>query len=235
MSYCVNCGVELDASAKKCPLCETPVIHPRELEKMMQAEQPFPKTKGEVETVKRKDLGVLLSVVVLATSITCGVLNALVFQKNLWSLAVIGACAIIWVLLIPVVIYKKQSVYLTLAFDGAVVVTYLYMLTFLAGSNEWFYRLGLPIVLLVTVLAELMALAILVLPKSFLTTTLYIFTAIGLLCLGLEIMIDKFLDDRISLAWSAVVVTVCVIIDITLITMLSHKRLRNAVRRRLHF
>ena len=86
-----------------------------------------------------------------------------------------------------------------------------------------------------TALAELMALAILVLPKSFLTTTLYIFTAIGLLCLGLEIMIDKFLDDRISLAWSAVVVTVCVIIDITLITMLSHKRLRNAVRRRLHF
>ena len=28
MSYCVNCGVELDASATKCPLCDTPVYNP---------------------------------------------------------------------------------------------------------------------------------------------------------------------------------------------------------------
>ena len=31
MSYCVNCGVELDASSRECPLCNTPVINPREL------------------------------------------------------------------------------------------------------------------------------------------------------------------------------------------------------------
>ena len=40
MSYCVNCGVELDASAKECPLCNTPVLNPRELEKMVHAQQP---------------------------------------------------------------------------------------------------------------------------------------------------------------------------------------------------
>ena len=28
MSYCVNCGVELDATAKKCALCDTPVYNP---------------------------------------------------------------------------------------------------------------------------------------------------------------------------------------------------------------
>jgi len=29
MSYCVNCGVELDATATKCVLCDTPVYHPQ--------------------------------------------------------------------------------------------------------------------------------------------------------------------------------------------------------------
>ena len=29
MSYCVNCGVELDVSAHACPLCGTPVVNPR--------------------------------------------------------------------------------------------------------------------------------------------------------------------------------------------------------------
>ena len=33
MSYCVNCGVELDHTLKSCPLCETPVINPRDIER----------------------------------------------------------------------------------------------------------------------------------------------------------------------------------------------------------
>lgn len=89
MSYCVNCGVELDASATKCPLCDTPVYNPKAPEPEKQP-SPFPKEKGQVEVVKRKDLGVLLTVIVLATAVTCGLLNAFVFRSSLWSLAVIG-------------------------------------------------------------------------------------------------------------------------------------------------
>ena len=63
MSYCVNCGVELDPSLKKCPLCNTPVINPNELEGLTY-EPPFPTVKGQVEPVKRKDL-FLFTIVVL--------------------------------------------------------------------------------------------------------------------------------------------------------------------------
>ena len=34
MSYCVNCGVELEKSIRKCPLCNTPVINPNDLAKL---------------------------------------------------------------------------------------------------------------------------------------------------------------------------------------------------------
>lgn len=240
MSYCVNCGVELDASAKECPLCNTPVLNPREIEmhtrrNYQTPRSPFPEEKGQVETVKRKDFGILLSVVVLATMITCGVLNLFVFPGALWSLAVIGACVILWVILIPLVIYAKLSVYLSLLFDGAAVALYLYMLTFLSGSSGWFTGLGLPITILVTVIAELMTLCIRRLPRSFLTVALYLFTATGLLCPGLEMLIQWYLNRQIFLRWSAVVLTVCVILDIAVITMLSRRRLRNEVRKRLHF
>lgn len=244
MSYCVNCGVELDASAGECPLCNTPVLNPKEIERYAahagkgmenQARSPFPREKGQVETVKRKDLGILLSMVVLASAVTCGILNALVFRGTLWSLAVIGACAILWVIMIPVVIYVKQPVYVSLLLDGAVVAVYLFMLTFQVGSSDWFWGLGLPITGLVTVMTELETVCILKLPKSFLTIALYLFTGVGLLCMGLEMLIDHYLDEGIALSWSAVVLTVCIILDIALITMLSRRRLRNEVRRRLHF
>lgn len=277
MSYCVNCGVELELSAKKCPLCNTPVWNPRELEKLglqgqalmpdgspfsreqesfsgeqgpfpreqspfpreqspfPREQSPFPLEKGKVEAANKKDVGLLISMVVLATAATCGILNALVFRGSLWSLAVIGACAVLWVILIPVMIYTKQPIYVSLLYDGAVVVLYLYMLALQVGSKEWFWGLGLPITGLVTVLAEVFALCVCKFPRSFLTVALYVFTGIGLLCMGLEMLIDLYLAGEIALSWSAVVLTICAILDIALITMLSRRRLRNEVRRRLHF
>ena len=245
MSYCVNCGVELDASAGECPLCNTPVYNPRELESLAASscgdggkrrpESPFPREKGQVETVKRKDLGILLTTVVSSTAATCGVLNFIVFPGALWSLAVIGACALLWVIMIPFVIYTKQPIYISLLYDGAATAIYLYILTFEVGSREWFLGLGLQITLLVTVIAELVTLCIRKLPRSFLTVSLYLFTAVGVLCVGLEMLIDWYLAGEIALSWSAVVLTVCIVLDIALITMLSRRRLRNAVRKRLHF
>jgi hypothetical protein len=235
MSYCVNCGVELDASAKSCPLCNTPVVNPRELEKMADAKPVFPEKRGEVETVKRKDLGILVSVVAGATAVTCGILNVLVFQERPWSLAVIGACVILWVALMPAVINTKQPVYATLFLDGCAVVLYLYMLTFLVGDAHWFWGLGMPVTLLTVILAEAFTFCIRRFKRSFLAVGIYMITALGILCAGLELLIDRYLREEINLGWSAIVLTVCVILDIALVTVLSRRRLRDAVRRRLHF
>jgi len=235
MSYCVNCGVELDVTAKECVLCNTPVYNPKEIGKYTDAKTPFPKEKGQVEAVKRKDLGILFSVMMLAIALACGIVNAFIFKGALWSLAVIGVCGMLWVILIPALIYVGQPVYLSILWDGLAVAVYLYMLTFLTESDKWFWGLGMPIVVLVTVIAEAFTLCVRKLPKSFLTVLLYTLSAIALVCLGLEILIDLYVSGTVSLLWSAVVLTVCVVLDVMVITMLSLKRLRNAVRRRLHF
>lgn len=233
MSYCVNCGVELDASLEKCPLCNTPVLNPREIS--VPKPTPFPQEKGQVEEVKRKDLGILLTAVLAATAVTCGLLNILVFSGSRWSLLVIGVCMMLWVLCVPVVIYPKMNIYAALLLDGLAVILYLYMITFLTDTEHWYWGLAMPIVVLVTCVLEAFTLCIRKLPRSILSTTLFFFIGAAVLCVGIELLIDRFLGARLWLTWSAVVLTVCVIISILLITMLSQKRLRNAVRRRLHF
>ncbi|MCH5342017.1 MAG: zinc ribbon domain-containing protein [Acetatifactor sp.] len=235
MSYCVNCGVELDASAKSCPLCRTPVLNPNEFGRLAEAQMPFPAQKAQVEPVKRKDLGILLSMITLATAAMCGILNALVFQENAWSLTVLGACVVLWVLLEPIILFTRQSVYLSLLYDGLAVVFLLYMITFLSSEDGWFLGLGVPLTVLLTVVAEIFTLCVRKLPRSFLTVLLYFFTAAGLLCMGIELLVNRYRDYGISLTWSAVVLTVCSVFDIALITMLSRRRLRDSVRRRLHF
>ena len=234
MSYCVNCGVELEASLKKCPLCHTPVMNPRELNKELPP-SPYPTDKGQVEVVKRKDLGILVTVVLTATGVTCLLLNLLVFDSSLWSLVVIGSCMCLFVFSFPAIFYSKTPIYLSLLADGMSVAIYLFLITFLTDSDRWFWNLGFPIVVLLTIFAELFPLLSKLFTLTILSSALCLFLEIPAFCVALELLIRHILDDPYRITWSAVVLTVCVIIDFALITILAKKRLRNEVRRRLHF
>lgn len=234
MSYCVNCGVELEASLTECPLCHTPVINPNELNKKIPF-SPYPTDKGQVEVVKRKDLGILISVVLTATGVTCLLLNLLVFNSSRWSLVVIGSCLCLFVFSFPAIFYNKTPIYLSLLADGISVAVYLFLITFLTDSNAWFWQMGLPIVVMLTILAEFFPLLANFVPFTVLSCALCIFVEIPAFCVSLELLIRRILERPYRITWSAVVLTVCVIIDIALITILAKKRLRNEVRRRLHF
>ncbi len=233
MSYCVNCGVELHSDLPACPLCQTPVYHPdKEPEESVSA---FPKDKGQVDVVKHRDLAIFLSIVLGSTAITCGLLNLFIFDSTLWSLPIIGICVLLWVFAIPAVIYTKLTLYWSFFFDGIVVAAYLFMLTWLTKSDTWFLSIGLPLVVLITLLLEILLFLMVHVSVSFLTTSLYIIVETALLCIGIELLLDAYIKRPLSLSWSAIVLTVCTIITVALLTVLSRSHLRNEVRRRLHF
>lgn len=235
MSYCVNCGVRLDPSLKRCPLCNTPVVNPNDLAAIRQPVPPFPHEKGQVEVVRRKDLAILLSVSLIAASAVCGLLNLFVFRESLWSLYVIGACVVIWVLAVPVVIYTRMPVYGSLLCDGLAIALYEFMISLNTPQQEWFFRLALPITALCTAAALLFVFLMQKVSSAFLMTGLYFFVEAALICAGIELLIERYLALPLRLTWSAVVLSICAVIVIALVTILSRARLRNAVRRRLHF
>ena len=234
MSYCVNCGVKLDPSLDRCPLCNTPVINPNEVSHTHPV-PPFPREEGQVEVVKSKDLAILLSVSLTATAAVCGLLNLFVFSSSPWSLYVIGACLLLWVIFIPAVIYTRMPIYVSLFFDGLAAGLYEYLISFNTADNGWFFRLALPLTALVTAEAILFAFLIRRVSSAFLMTGLYFFVEVGILCAGIELFIRNYLFLPPGLSWAALVLAVCAVIVIALLTILSRSRLRNAVRRRLHF
>ena len=234
MSYCVNCGVELERSLKVCPLCNTPVINPNEPDKDT-SPSPYPSNKGQVESVKRKDLGILTSVVLTATAVTCLLLNLLIFNSLLWSLIVIGSCLCLFVFTFPAIFYSRMPVWAMLLADGAAVAVFLYLITFVTGTDAWFWQLGLPIVALITVFAEVFPLSGQFFHYTILSSALCLFIEIPAFCVALELLIRHSLKQPSYITWSAIVLTVCIIIDFALITILTKKRLRSEVRRRLHF
>ena len=233
MSYCVNCGVELDASLKSCPLCHTPVINPNSLSNT-EHELSFPAYKGQVEQVSHRDFSILLSVVLGATAIICFLLNLFLFSGANWSFPVIGTCFFVWVAFFPATLFPNISRYLSILLDGIALSLALYLITYLTLDAAWYYQIALPIVCIIIFLAELVTLLVHKLPFFILVGMLYFFLSTAILSVGIEVILDLFFYHAVSLSWSAVVLTVCIIISITLITILSLSRLRNVIRKRLH-
>ncbi|NLG04629.1 MAG: hypothetical protein GX567_12495 [Clostridia bacterium] len=233
MSYCVNCGVELENNKERCPLCNTPVYNP--LQKIDRTLTPsFPPKAGQVERVKNSDMAILLSIVLASTAISCGLLNLLVFKTGSWSFYIIGACMLLWVIFIPSVIYTKLSIYLSLLFDGTAISFYLWVIAFSIGRFNWYLRLALPIITLVTFLVILFVFLHRFFKTSILSTAIYLFGEIAFFCIGLEMLICFYQEKMIRLTWSSVVLVSCSIIVITLLTIITRSRLREAVRRRMH-
>ena len=233
MSYCVNCGVELDATLKKCPLCETIVYHPGKME--VNTQETFPKKKGEVETVSKKESIIFVSILLFTIAVTCALLNILVYNRNWWSIPVNGVCITLWVFFMAAIFCEKITVYGMILLDAIAIGNYLFMISLITSSDHWVIMIGLPILVVTFGLLELSVFLSKKLPSSLLTGTLYFFVTIAGVCITVEATIDNYLREVIRLGWSAIVVTVCAIISVFIILILMMGRLRNSIRRRLHF
>ena len=234
MSYCVNCGVELDKSLKACPLCSTKVYHP-EKEQINEKEiSPFPKEKGEVEKISRLDSVIYLSVLLLSVVITCSLLNLLVYNSVWWSIPVNGICMMLWVFIITAAYSEKITIYTTLLCDAISIGMYLYLISIMVQTDDWLYEIALPILIITLALLELFTLLSKTIPYSLLVGTLYFFITVAGICLTTEIVVDLYINKNINISWSAIVLTVCVIIIIMIVMALIMKPLRNYISKRFH-
>lgn len=234
MSYCVNCGVKLEDTLHRCPLCNTPIINPSELKKAGMI-PPFPVERGETENVKSKDGAILLTVAFATTSICCALLNYLVFNQNLWSIPIIGLCAFFWVVFFPIILFRELPIYAFIVMDGFALAGYLYMISFMTDNKLWLTELALPITALLTALIIVFTFLLRNVSSSILAVALYFYILAPLFCIGIELLICIFRGQPLHIVWSAIVLAPCAVVSIILITILSRKRLREAVRKRLHF
>ena len=237
MSYCVQCGVKLEQSLKSCPLCHTPVINPNELNtsNLSDGIGPFATEKGEVEPMKKHDIGLWLTLVFGSTAIACGILNLFVFNHSYWSIPAIGACIILWLFFCPRMFFPQIPIILNLSVSAISIIFYQLAITLMTENDRWFFEIALPITLFLMGLVALSGICYKYVAKSLLATVLYFFMDVGILSVVIEYRVDIFLGQVFHIFWSAIVFSVCAVISVALIAILSMKRLRETVRKRLHF
>lgn len=233
MSYCVNCGVELDATASFCPLCHTPVLNPNQPVDGA-SPSPFPTQRGEVAPVSKWELALLLSAMMASVAVCCALLNIFLPAERTWSLYVIGAAVMLWIWFVPPLLMRGMGLCLRLVLDVLAVGIYVLLIAVDLDGIGWFLHLALPIVLLGGAIVLFLGLMMQGGRRSILTSVTLIIGCVGAFMVGVEFFVDRYLEGAWEPGWSLVVLTVCVAMVIPLVIVRRVPSLREEVRRRFH-
>lgn len=234
MSYCVNCGVELDGTAEVCPLCRTPVYHPAQpVDRDSPA--PFPTERGEVSLDSRWEAAVLISAMLGSAALCCGLLNLLFLLRGRpWSLYVIGAAAMLWVFIVPPLLWRKLPLPAAALLDGAAVGLYVLLIAWRVDGLDWYVHLALPITALLVAILLAQVLLFQKRRLSILSSIAVVIACVAVFVAGLELLGDLYFHGAWEPSWSLVVLIVAGTLEIPLMVVRRVPRLRKEARRRFH-
>ena len=233
MSYCVHCGVELDATASFCPLCHTRVLDPGQPVDTV-SPKPFPTRRGEVAPAAKQEVALLITAMLASVAVCCGVLNLFLRADRTWSLYVIGAAAMLWLWLVPPLLARGMHLLLRLLLDIAAVALYVYLISVDLNGGDWYLGLAAPIILWGGAILLLLGLVLRVYRRSVLTSVTILIGSVGVLLFGVEFFLDRWLSGSWEPSWSVVVLAVCAGLTIPLLVIRRVPSLREEVRRRFH-
>ncbi len=234
MSYCVNCGVELAPSEPVCPLCHTEVQNPRQPFDR-KAPQPFPARLDLFRPQSDRGLtAAIVTLVLLLPAAICLACDVAYTSSAGWSMLVIGATAMLWVFIVPALFIRRHPILFGMILDTAALLGYLFVVEHFAARGAWFLHLALPIVVLS---AGVFALDYLLVAKlirgRFRQGAAVLFTT-PLMPLGIEIILDLYLQHTVTLQWSYFVAIPCLILALLLLLLGRRERFRTQMKKRLH-
>lgn len=151
--YCVYCGVKLQDGAGECPLCHTPVAiapKPGTAEKPMYSDR-----LPEEESHHGRVLAVwLVTVVMIAVCLGCLVFCLRTYQEVSWSGYVLMSAALIWVMLLFPLLFKRFRPMIFLPIDFACLAGFLLYICEKNGEH-WFLSFAFPVTAIACILTLL--------------------------------------------------------------------------------
>lgn len=146
MSYCSRCGVEVEARAEACPLCDAPI---QRFDEPPNEPCRYPEITPVSERQVRHLVWMVSTAVLLSAGLTMGALDYVLNQRFAWSLYPLTGVGVLWLLITLIVLFARRPIFVIV---GQAVATagLLVAVDLFDRHLDWFMSLALPIVALIT-------------------------------------------------------------------------------------
>lgn len=229
MSYCVNCGVELEKGCPECPLCDTPVFNPKE-KPVDNKKFVYPETINIPSSLSKKYWVFLITMIVLIPNLVLLILNALIFDNQIVPY-IPGGFFVAWIWFLFPFLWKKVMPMLILAIDALSLLTYLYSFNALGDKSGWFTLVAMPVVIAMWALGNGFILLFKKNKRKSIRTAA-VLGAINIMSFVIETCLSTFYLGRLQVTVSLVVTACCVSLMIFFIVLAKSKRLNAWVSRK---
>lgn len=230
--YCIQCGVELADTEKRCPLCMTQVCHPA----VHQQEAPplYPPNRYPGSARFSRGLPIFMTAVfglALFFSLLC---DLQLHRALTWSGYVVGALLTAYVPLVLPGWFRKPNPVIFIPCGFAAVTAYLLYLN-LATQGSWFLSFAFPVTggigLLTTALVTLLKYV----PKGMLYIVGGFFVSLGAFMMLVEFLLRLTFVKSGTPGWSAYPMTALVLLGGFLIFLGICRPAREAMERKFFF
>ena len=149
--YCINCGVELQQGAERCPLCGLRVYHP-DLSEQPEA-APYPPRTAAKPRISRGGLLFIVTLLFLVPLLVCLFTDLGLNGRVSWSgFVLVGLPALYVMVCLPLWFRRANPVIFFPTAMAAALLLALYIC--LSTGGRWFLSFALPVGGLLTVIAE---------------------------------------------------------------------------------
>jgi hypothetical protein len=232
MSYCVNCGVELDRTAKRCALCATEVVNPRSPVDT-QSPRPFPGYVDRLGAADSRFSALFIVMMWALPSAICVAVNLLFHSSGFWAAYPVGALGLVFLCAGLPALFRRVSVYVFLLIGTCGALAYLYLIELLGPTHGWWAAVALPI----TLAASASVFVLVALGKNK-VRPLYL-CCIGMLApaavsVAVETTCLLYITGAVTLRWSVIVTVVCLSISLLCLAIGRNSRAMAKLQRRMH-
>jgi hypothetical protein len=227
MSYCTNCGVELEKDLRSCPLCGftpgTSVKTETDTSSELYPSDIILLYKKET----RRNIWELSGIISFSGIAVCTIVDFIVHKSLSWSLFADTSILGSWICLTLILLaFRKYFV----IFPGLLLTILSMQLLFdlFIPPLGWFYALGLPITVAFFICAGIVILlwkAAHLKGFDILAIAFLVFAGFCILC---EVFIDKYAFGKVDIRWSAVVAIS--VLPLALVLLFVHYRMKKGKR-----
>ncbi len=235
MSYCVHCGVELDPSLSRCPLCKTPVLNPNHREAVA-VPTTYPQENVSVVMRKmRRMTALLLTVIFMIPTLVCPLCDFIITGQFTWSWYVLISVPFAWLVSVPPIILRHNTLLKCTWIDYFSCNAFLLVLNILSSPTQnWYPTLALPItsfILLAVLLFTFLFRKFDIRPLTVVALSLFM---LGVLSIWIECLLIAYNHTGRTLIWSIPVFISCTAVAVLLFIISRMTRLQALIRRKMH-
>ncbi len=200
MPYCFKCGVEVNNGVGNCPLCkmDLPII-----EDEVVIEPRYPAQENVFREIKKRRRNVffaIYSMIIIAIAFNLALIdrrtNGILEWSQYPTIYLLGSIFYVFAIL---QFSKNEKINFSLI--GLTTIVLLYLTDMFNGEIDWFLKLGVPISVISTIVLYFLF-KILTRKKLLPYKVMEIIVLTAIFLIILELIIDKYLFDKIYLGWS---------------------------------